>query len=202
MFNSLDIYMSLKELVDNSLTDKQRSHGYLDLYEKLLISKKNTAKNILEVGIGDFNEKNGGSVKLWYDYFNKATIHGLDILNIDRVIDELKNNDRIKLYTSINAYDNNFFTTNILNSGIKFDMLLDDGPHTLESILLFIQLYSQVMADDGILIIEDVQKMEYTKMLADLVPDNLKKYVEIYDLRNVRQCPDNIVFVINKNKLI
>ena len=44
--------------------------------------------------------------------------------------------------------------------------------------------------------------MEYTKILANLVPDNLKKYIEIYDLRNVRQCPDNIVFVINKNKLI
>ena len=194
--------MSLKELVDNSLTDKQRSHGYLDLYEKLLNSKKNTAKNILEVGIGDFNEKNGGSIKLWRDYFNKATIHALDILSIDRVIDELKNNERIKLYTSVDAYDFSFFTKNIFNSGIKFDVLLDDGPHTLDSISKFVVLYSQVMSDDGILIIEDVQKIEYTKILSNLVPENLKKYIEIYDLRNIRQCPDNIVFVINKNKLI
>lgn len=194
--------MSLKEIVDNSLTDKQRSHCYLDLYEKLLYSKKNTAKHILEIGIGDFNLKNGGSIKLWYDYFNKAIIHGLDILSIDRVIDELQNNDRIKLYTSINAYDETFFTNNILNSGIKFDMLLDDGPHTLESIILFIQLYLQVIADDGILIIEDIQKMEYVSILVNLIPNNLKKYIEIYDLRNISHCPDNIVFVINKNKLI
>ena len=194
--------MSLNTLVDNSLTDKQRSHGYLDLYETLLSSKKHTAKNVLEVGIGDFNLKNGGSIKLWHDYFKTATIYGIDILSMDRVIDELQNNERVKLFTSVDAYDLSFFTNNILNSGIKFDVLLDDGPHTLDSIQNFVLLYSQVISDDGILIIEDVQKMEYTKILANLVPDNLKKYIEIYDLRNVRQCPDNIVFVINKNKLI
>lgn len=192
--------MSLKELVDNSLTDKEKSHGYLDLYEKLLHEKKNTAKHVLEVGIGDFNVKNGGSIKLWHDYFKNAIIYGMDILNIDRVIDELKNNERVKLYTSVDAYDLSFFRENIFNLGIKFDMLLDDGPHTLETISKFVVLYSQVMSDDGILIIEDVQKMEYIKIISDLVPDNLKKYIEIYDLRNIRHCPDNIVFVINKNK--
>jgi hypothetical protein len=35
--------------------------------------------------------------------------------------------------------------------------MLDDGPHTLESIKKIINLYSQIMAEDGILIIEDVQ---------------------------------------------
>lgn len=194
--------MSLKELVDNSLTDKQRSHNYLDLYEHLLNQKKNTAKNILEVGIGDFNVKNGGSIKLWYNYFGTATIYGLDILGIDRVIDELINNDRIKLFTSVDAYDLTFFTENILNSGIKFDMLLDDGPHTLDSIEKFVSLYSQVMTKDGILIIEDIQKMEYINNLKNLTPEHLKKYIEIYDLRNISHCTDNIVFVINKNKLI
>lgn len=195
--------MSLKELVDNSLTDKERSHGYLGLYETLLSSKKYTAKNILEVGIGDFNEKNGGSIKLWHEYFKSATIHAIDILSIDRVIDELINNEKINLYTSIDAYDIDFFTKNILNSEIKFDILLDDGPHTLDSISKFVVLYSQVMSDDGILIIEDIQKFEYLTILSDLVPENLKKYIEIYDLRNGNNAPpDNVVFVINKNKLI
>ena len=192
--------MSLKEIVNNSLTDKESKHGYLDLYEKLLSPKKNTAKNVLEVGIGDFNFKNGGSIKLWYDYFDNATIYGLDILSIDRVIDELKNNDRIKLYTSVDAYNEEFFKNNILNSGVKFDVLLDDGPHSLESIEKFIVLYSQIMADDGILIIEDIQHINYTQNLTDLVPSNLKKYIQVYDLR--KNFSDSIVFVINKNKLI
>jgi len=51
--------MSLEEIVDNSKTDKNTTHSYLPLYQKLLISKKETAKNVLEVGIC-----HGGSIKL------------------------------------------------------------------------------------------------------------------------------------------
>ena len=34
------IYMSLSEIVDSTLTDKNTTHSYLELYEKLLNSKK------------------------------------------------------------------------------------------------------------------------------------------------------------------
>ena len=131
--------MNLEQLCQNSLTDKNTTHSYLELYEKLLINKKETAKNVLEVGIGDFGPKNGGSIKLWKDYFTSAIIYGLDILPIHRVIDELKNNDRVVLYTSVDAYDTNFFNTNFVNKNIKFDFMLDDGPHTLASMKKFIQ---------------------------------------------------------------
>lgn len=43
--------MSLIELIDNSRTDKNTVHSYIDLYEKLLHSQKESAKNVLEVGI-------------------------------------------------------------------------------------------------------------------------------------------------------
>jgi hypothetical protein len=190
--------MSLIELVDNSLTDKNTVHSYLDLYEKLLCNKKYSAKNILEVGIGDFCEKNGGSLKLWKDYFINATIYGLDILNDSRVIDELKNNPRVILYTSSNAYDDIFFNNKILSKNIKFDFMLDDGPHTLESMIKFIKLYSQVIADDGILIIEDVQSWDWIEILINEVPEYLKKFVKVYDLRPNKNRYDDIVFTINK----
>jgi len=190
--------MSLIELVDNSLTDKNTVHSYLDLYEKLLCNKKYSAKNILEVGIGDFCEKNGGSLKLWKDYFLNATIYGLDILNDSRVIDELKNNPRVILYTSSNAYDDIFFNNKILSKNIKFDFMLDDGPHTLESMIKFIKLYSQVIADDGILIIEDVQSWDWIEILINEVPEYLKKFVKVYDLRPNKNRYDDIVFTINK----
>jgi hypothetical protein len=64
--------MSLEELADNSKTDKNVGHSYLPLYQKLLVNKKESAKNVLEVGIGDFVEKNGGSIKLWRDFFYKC----------------------------------------------------------------------------------------------------------------------------------
>ena len=189
---------TLEELVNNSNTDKNTSHSYLPLYQQLLQNKKNTATNILEVGIGDFGEKNGGSIKLWADYFTNATIYALDILPINRVMDELLNNNRVILYTSTNAYDDNFFINNFLNKNIKCDFILDDGPHTLESMKQFIKLYSQIMTDDGILIIEDVQSWDWIDILKNEVPEHLKQFIKVYDLRGNKNRYDDIVFTIDK----
>jgi hypothetical protein len=193
--------MKLFDLVNDKNTDKNTTHSYLTLYEYLLKNKKDSAKNILEVGIGNFGEKNGGSIKLWYDYFTNATIYGLDILPINRVMDELLNNNRIMLYTSTDAYNNNFFTNQFLNKNIKFDFMLDDGPHTLESMKKFINLYSQIMTDDGILIVEDVQSIDWIDILKNEVPENLKKYIKIYDLREIKGRYDDIVFTIDKSNV-
>ena len=193
----------LSELIDNSRTDKNRDHSYIDLYQKLLVSKKETATNVLEVGIGDnypqYGFFNGGSIKLWHDFFPNATIYALDIKKPEEVWDNIKNNDRIVLYLDNNAYDEHFFTETFLNKNMKFDFMLDDGPHTLESMIQFIKLYSQVMTDDGILIVEDVQSWDWLEELEKATPEHLKKYIETYDLRHIKGRWDDIVFVINKS---
>jgi methylase of polypeptide subunit release factors len=192
--------MSLSELVMNNRTDKNTLHSYLDLYQKLLISKKDKAKNVLEVGIGDGNQgiSDGGSIRLWHDFFRNATIYAIDIKNIENVWDGIKNNDRIILYTSSDAYNDEFFNTHFLNKSMKFDFMLDDGPHSLETMKKFIKLYSQIMTDDGILIIEDIQNWEWVEILRNEVPENLKQYVVAYDLRKNKNRYDDIVFTIDK----
>jgi hypothetical protein len=193
--------MSLKDIVDNTRTDKNRGyvgmygHSYLELYETLLNSKKETAKNVLEIGIDK-----GGSIKLWHDYFQNSNIYGLDITHNDDVVKEFKENNRVFLYTNKNAYDEEFFIDNFLSKNIKFDVLLDDGPHTLESMKIFVKMYSQLLKDDGILMIEDLQKVEWLEELKNCTPDELKQYIEFYDLRHLRGRWDDIVFVINKSK--
>jgi hypothetical protein len=193
--------MSLASLIDNTSTDKNTVHSYLELYETLLSPKKNTAKNILEIGIGDFKEKNGGSIKLWKDYFPNAKIYALDILPKHRVLDEIINDKRVVLFTSTNAYDEKFFNENFLNKNLKFDLLLDDGPHTLESMKTFIRLYSKVMTDDGILIVEDIQSIDWWPILYREVPQHLKKFVKPYDLRKNKNRYDDMVFTIDKSSL-
>jgi hypothetical protein len=186
--------MSLLELIDNSRTDKNTAHSYIGLYEDLLSHKKATAKHVLEVGI-----YGGGSIQLWADYFCNATIYGLDIMNYDKVWNGIKNKKNIVLYTSTDAYNEEIFINNFLSKNIKFDFLLDDGPHTLDSMKLFIKLYSQIMTDDGILIIEDVQSWDWIDILTSQVPEDLKKYVKVYDLRPNKGRHDDIVFTINKS---
>jgi hypothetical protein len=195
--------MSLEEIVDNSRTDKNTIHSYLPLYQKLLISKKETAKNVLEVGIGDYYQgvTNGGSIKLWHDFFTNANVYALDICPLQRVWDGIRNNDRIILHTSKDAYNEDFFIANFLYKNIKCDFMLDDGPHTLESMKQFIKLYSQIMTDDGILIIEDVQSWDWIDILKNEVPEHLKQFIKVYDLRPNKNRYDDIVFTIDKSNI-
>ena len=175
-------------LIDSSRTDKNTVHSYIDLYESLMHAKKNSATMILEVGI-----HRGGSIKLWHDYFTNATVYGIDIQK--EVWSELQNKDRIKLLLNQNAYDQTFFQDQI--SDKRFDIVLDDGPHTLQSMLTFVKMYSSVLKEDGILIIEDVQSWDWISKLTDAVPETLKKHVHVYDLRKQKNRYDDIVFCIN-----
>jgi predicted O-methyltransferase YrrM len=193
--------MSLLEIVDSSRTDKNTIHSYLELYENLLASKKVTAKNVLEIGIGNGQGiTNGGSIKLWHDYFLNANVYALDIQHIDNIWDEIKNNERIILHTSVDAYTEEFVKTEFIDKNIKFDMILDDGPHTLESMKIFIQLYGPLLADNGILIIEDIQDPKWINELYAVVPDKLKKFVSAFDLRSKKNRYDDIVLTI-RNKV-
>ena len=188
--------MSLATLIDNSRTDKNTVHSYLKTYETLFQNKKKTAKNILEIGIQD-----GGSIKLWFDYFQNATIYGLDIRKIKDVWPEIRNKPRIKI-GCFDAYEQNFVEKQMKPLNVKFDIMIDDGPHTLESMISFIEYYLPMLADDGIFVIEDVQSIDWIDTLADAIPDDMKQFIEIYDLRENKGRYDDIIFVVNKNNTV
>jgi hypothetical protein len=114
-------------------------------------------------------------------------------------MDELLNDKRVILYTSSDGYNETFFKEHFLDKNIRCDFMLDDGPHTLTSMKKFIKLYSQIMTSDGILIIEDIQSWEWINILKNEVPDNLKQYIKIYDLRSNKNRYDDIVFTIDKS---
>ena len=56
------------------------------------------------------------------------------------------------------------------------------------------------MTEDGILIIEDVQSWDRIDELKNEVPQDLKKYIEVYDLRKNKNRYDDIVFTIDKSE--
>ena len=110
----------------------------------------------------------------------------------------MKDNNRIILYTSIDAYDDEFFNKSFVDKNMEFDIVIDDGPHTLESMIQFIKLYSQIIKKDGILVIEDIQYWDWIEILKNEVPDNLKNYIKVYDLRHERPIdivPYNIITI-------
>jgi len=190
--------MSLYSIADPTRTDKNTTHSYLALYDRLLAPRKSTAENVLEIGIGPAETLNGGSIRLWHDYFDISKIHAIDIIHIESVWSEIRDVPRIQLYTQTDAYDGAFVNREFVSNNVKFDMVLDDGPHTLESMIQCIGLYLPLLSETGILIIEDVQSIEWLSALTAAVPHDLQKYIHTFDLRHIKGRYDDIVFVVDK----
>jgi cephalosporin hydroxylase len=175
---------------DNEFTDKNTVHSYLPLYRELLKTRKDTAKNVLEIGVAG-----GGSILMWHDYFQHSNVYGLDIML--NPIDFLENKERVKLRRGVSAYD----TKVVENFGdLRFDFLLDDGPHTLESMMFFVEHYSKLMTDDGILIIEDIQSPLWINHILAKIPPELHKNVKTYNLMFEKNRYDDLVLVIDKSR--
>lgn len=187
--------MRLVDLVDNNRTDKNTTHSYLDLYQDFFQEKRETAKNIMEIGID-----RGGSIKLWHDYFTNATIHAIDTNHTDNIWEELNDKERIKIYSSFDAYDTETFNNTFMINDTRFDIIIDDGAHTLGSVRKMLQMYSRIMTDDGILIIEDLQSSAWIRVLTSETPGHLKPFIRTYDLRANKKRYDDLLFVIDKSR--
>lgn len=186
---------------DDGLTDKNTWHSYIEVYEKLFQAKRETATHVLEIGIGPYMP-NGGSILMWAGYFPNAQVHALDIIPMSGVNPILVPHPRIHLHTQCDAYQQSFFVNTFLSKRMKFDILVDDGPHTIESMVTFIKQYSKVMKDDGIMVVEDIQSIDWIETLREATPDELKPFIEVYDRREVKGRYDDIMFVINCSKKI
>lgn len=171
-------------------TDKNTVHSYIDnVYSKLFQDIQTSAKNILEIGID-----HGGSILLWKEYFVNATICGIDIENKKNIFEE---KERLKILKN-NAYDKKF-----INSIPEkyFDLIIDDGPHTLDSMIDFLNGYQNKLNENGIIIIEDIQEISWIEILKNNVYPNLIECVDVYDLRSIKDRYDDILLIIDKRKL-
>ena len=188
----------LADCCDNVGTDKNTFHSYLDVYEQLFSRRRESARYVLEVGIGPPPE-NGGSIKMWAKYFPNAQIHAMDIIPIEQVsCREIILHPRVFLHTSVDAYDPLIVTNKFTSKSLKFDILIDDGPHTLESMVQFLKLYLPLLADKGVLVIEDIQEMDWINELKAVVPRDQQSLIKVFDRRNVKGRYDDIMFVIDR----
>lgn len=168
----------------NHLTDKNTLHSYIDsVYSKLFHDIRDSCQNVLEIGINY-----GGSIRLWREYFHNATIYGVDVKDIIDLSDP-----RIKLFKH-DAYDVNFIKTLPDN----FDLIIDDGPHTLESMKKFLRYYQYKLSSSGILIIEDIQSMGWIDHLKKCIPPEYLRCSTVYNLQRVKRRQDDILLIIDK----
>jgi hypothetical protein len=180
--------MELRKHIDNDKTDKDTIHSYLEMYEWKMTPRKN-AKRVLEIGV-----QRGGSLLLWEAFFPNAEIWGMDVFPEPPAC--LQGHDRIKVFPRVNAYDVNV-VKQIQQLGITFDVIIDDGPHTLESMIFAAKYYTQLLAPGGLFVIEDIPSPDWVEAIAGVMPTKFRAFMEGYDLREQKGRWDDIMFMID-----
>ena len=161
-------------------------HDYVKgFYDKEFSRYQDKEISLLEIGIFG-----GASLVLWSKYFEKGNIVGIDIQ--DNVPYKYKNIDRVT-HIIKDAYN-----YEVANSLGKFDIIIDDGPHTLDSMIQCIRLYLDKVNEGGILVIEDVQDVEWFNILKDNVPEKYQNNIECIDIRENMGRWDDLLFVVRK----
>lgn len=178
--------MSLKELVVGKHTDKDTVHSYIDVYDEYFASRKSTAAQVLEVGIFQ-----GGSILLWQQYFTNAEVTGLDM----QIHQNITNLDQERIRKLIcNAYTHE---TIAKLSDRKYDVILDDGPHTIDSMKFIATHYTPLLADNGILVIEDIQDIAWVEPIRAAFPENVRDKIKVVDRRQVKNRYDDILIILD-----
>ncbi len=177
-------------------------HNYTDYYSSLFEHSRISIKKIFECGIGTNNPdipssmgkeyKPGGSLKMWRDYFPNADVYGADI---DK--DILFESERIKTFY-VNQLEKDSIKKMWDNIGEDdFDIIIDDGLHTLNAGICMFENSFNKLRDGGIYIIEDVDPY-YLHDLSSYLED--KNNIEIITLKskNKKFLRDNNLIVVRK----
>lgn len=144
---------TLKEIHDYEIrkdirrTDKGRGRrNHLELYEQVFPGYRHSASKLFEIGV-----RYGGSIRIWHEYFPKATIYGLDIsakavagVEGERIVGvQLDQSDKEQL----EAFGRNHG---------PFDIGIDDGSHVWSHQILTFESLWKYIRPGGLFVIEDV----------------------------------------------
>jgi hypothetical protein len=147
-----------KHRKEEFLTDKI-SHGYMSTYNKVFKEIPNS-KKVLEIGV-----YKGESLKLLSSYFKEAKIYGFDIndstqYQTEKIITFQGNQESVEdLQNFIDIY------------GGDFDLIIDDGGHTMKQQQLTFGVLFKYLKNGGIYIIEDLHTSRWENFndLNDLI---------------------------------
>jgi len=144
-------------------TDKGDIHGFTEIYDHLFFPLRSSATRVCEIGIAG-----GGSLQVWSRYFSKATVFGIDIYSLSQLRSMLRSQGvkedflpdqpetpRIKTFVADQA-NREQLKSFIDKYGGDFDIVLDDGGHTMEMQQVSLGFFFKYVKPAGYYVIEDV----------------------------------------------
>jgi len=170
--------------------------SFTPVYDIIFQKFKNKKIKLAEIGIADSK-----SVKMWRNYFKKASIYGFDFNH--KFIREGK---KLKLPKTFYNYINIKSVTSIKKSlkkfKTKFDIIIDDSTHDENDQIRLVLNSHRFLKKGGIIVLEDVEsydeevELKFFKKLKSL----RKKFSKIYFLEC--QNYNNFSPFWNKDKIL
>ena len=154
-------YVDIGELLNSCGSDKNSFHKYGNGYNLIFSEqflKQGRPLKVLEIGV-----------------FNGASINGFsqipyvsEVVGVDTYSSFVTDNPKVTLYIG-NEFDAYSLRTleMLKNNHEKFDIIIDDGPHTWESQEWFFRNYAELLNEGGVLVCEDIS-IDYVTNLKKL----------------------------------
>jgi hypothetical protein len=141
---------NLKALSVINHSDKWGYHFYAPHYERHFKPYRKSAVNLLEIGIGGYDDPRvgGGSLRMWRSFFPKGRIAGIDIYD-----KKLHEEGRIRTFQG-SQVDPEFLDAVIGTMGAP-DIIIDDGSHLNEHVIESFRLLFPKLAEGGLYVVED-----------------------------------------------
>ena len=133
-------------------TDKWGKHWYTQHYQRYFQPLKNNRLNILEIGVGGYQDcaSGGESLRMWKMYFRNSRVVGIDIYDKSR-LRERRIDIRLCDQTDAQAL------TRLSEEYGGFDIVIDDGSHLNLDVIRTFQILFPLMRGNGIYVVEDTQ---------------------------------------------
>lgn len=123
---------------------------YAQRYEQYFARFRERPIRLLEIGVGGYTDPaaGGAGLRVWKQYFPKAQLYGIDIVDKSAVDEE-----RIRTFQG--SQSDPAFLRRVIDEAGPFDIVIDDGSHRNEDVITSFKVLFPALVDDGVYVVED-----------------------------------------------
>jgi hypothetical protein len=138
----------LRQLAEKHGTDKGL---FCHIYEKHLGHLRRQPITLLEIGIGGDEDplQGGASLRMWKEYFEFATIHGIDLYDKSYCRED-------RIFTYQGSQDDRDFLSRVANQIGDIDVIIDDGCHFSPQVIKSFNVLFPRLKVGGVYVVEDI----------------------------------------------
>ena len=147
---------SFFEIATKHGTDKVSTHSYQDMYEKYFPPLRHQPLKMLEIGLGcNMNYGPGASYYTWLEYFPHVDLYYIEY-DAACAATWANKTTGATIFTGDQA-DVAFLNKFIAEAGVDFDIIIDDGGHTMHQQKTSLKHLYQIVKPGGLYFCEDLQ---------------------------------------------